>query len=199
MAKMSIREKREVSEEASPFFRILPGELRNLIYRHTLLDPDPIKITKNAKLPQPGILQTSKQCRKEAGDIYYQENTFAFGISHFDAGIYISWCKTSPQRRWCRTNAFVSRSQNWANLLIWLKAYWDKECGGIVGSEEGKFNADAKAATHLFSMTKKMREHGLLTWEDAEGFLEEAHKALAGIRPRWSWRSGSADMVANLG
>ncbi|KAK4575303.1 hypothetical protein LTR86_001156 [Recurvomyces mirabilis] len=195
---MGVKKRSECAEHTSPLFRLLPGELRNQIYRYALLEPEHIKITKHSRVLQPGILQTSKSCRKEAGDIYYQENVFAFGISHFDAALYIGWCKSSPQRRWCKTNAFVSRSQNWANLLIWLEAYWNKECGGIVGSEEGKFNADAKAATHLFSMTKKMREHGLLTWEDAQGLLEDAHNALAEIKPRWAWRSGSADMVANL-
>jgi hypothetical protein len=176
----------------------LPGELRNAIYRFALVELEALKITKHAKTPQPGILQTCRQCRTEALAIYYQENVFAFGISHFDATVYIDWCQTSPHRRWCKTNAYVSRSQNWANLLNWLHAYWRKECGGIVGNEEGKFNADAKAATHLFAMVKKMRDGGLLGWEDARELLEDAHAALAEIKPRWSWRSGSADMVATL-
>ncbi len=36
------------------------------------------------------MLQTNRQLRKEAGDIYYHENTFLFGISHFEASIYVS-------------------------------------------------------------------------------------------------------------
>ncbi|EMC96951.1 hypothetical protein BAUCODRAFT_48719, partial [Baudoinia panamericana UAMH 10762] len=54
----------------------LPGELRNYIYRLALVEDDHIKISKNSKPLQPGILQVSRQCRKEASDIYYQENIF---------------------------------------------------------------------------------------------------------------------------
>ncbi|KAK0255325.1 hypothetical protein B0A54_03193 [Friedmanniomyces endolithicus] len=181
----------------SPFLRI-PGELRNEIYRYALLEDDTIKINKHTKPAQPGMLQTNRQLRKEAGDIYYHENTFLFGISHFEASIYITWCQSSPRRRWCKTTAHVSRSQNWANLLVWLEAYWNHDCGGIVWSEEGKANADAKAATHLFAMVKKMMQRKSLTWEDAREFLEDAHAALAEIKPRWAWRSGSADLNARL-
>ncbi|KAK3067806.1 hypothetical protein LTR53_015099 [Teratosphaeriaceae sp. CCFEE 6253] len=123
---------------------------------------------------------------------------FLFGISHFDATVYVDWCRTSSRRRYCKTTAHVSRSQNWANLLSWLNAYWNQECGGIVWSEEGKANADAKAATHLFAMVLKMRARKFLSWDDAKDFLEDAHAALAEIKPRWAWRSGSADLVASL-
>ncbi|KAK0831457.1 hypothetical protein LTR73_002839 [Friedmanniomyces endolithicus] len=209
----------------SPFLRI-PGELRNEIYRYALLEDDTIKINKHTKPAQPGVLQTNRQLRKEAGDIYYHENTFLFGISHFEASIYVSpiysladpdqtrhrslqkvtlihppqikWCQSSPRRRWCKTTAHVSRSQNWANLLVWLEAYWNHDCGGIVWSEEGKANADAKAATHLFATVKKMMLRKSLAWEDAREFLEDAHAALAEIKPRWAWRSGSADLNARL-
>lgn len=182
----------------SPLLR-LPGELRNEIYRYALVEADNehIRISKHIKPAQPGILQVNRQCRKESADIFYAENTFAFGISHFDAAIYISWCKSSSRRRWCQTTASVSRSQNWANLLVWLEAYWNQECGGIVGNSS-KANADAKAATHLFSMVKKMRDGKMLPWEDAREVLEDAHAALAEIKPRWAWRSGQADMVTSL-
>ncbi|TKA70392.1 hypothetical protein B0A55_05615 [Friedmanniomyces simplex] len=183
------------SEPESPFLRI-PGELRNEIYRYALLEDDTIKINKHAKPAQPGMLQTNRQCRKEAGDIYYHENTFLFGISHFEASIYVH---------------YFLILMNWANLLIWLEAYWNHECGGIVGNTgssssgsegggggHGKANADAKAATHLFAMVKKIMQRKALGWEDAREFLEEAHAALAEIKPRWAWRSGAADMTASL-
>ncbi|KAK5127465.1 hypothetical protein LTR85_006804 [Meristemomyces frigidus] len=83
---MEMGEADEPPLSASAFLR-LPGELRVCIYRYALLKTDNIKIGKHEKPAQPGILQVNTQCRNESADIYYEENAFAFHVTHFDAAL----------------------------------------------------------------------------------------------------------------
>jgi hypothetical protein len=65
----------------SPLLDKLPGELRNHIYRLSLVSEAPLafefKGRKSSKRIVPAILQTSQQTRNEASRIYYNENKFA--------------------------------------------------------------------------------------------------------------------------
>lgn len=176
----------------------LPGELRNHIYRLVLLEITPIKIDKHLKPLQPALLQLSQQTRRETADIYYKENVFAFSITHFDACIYISWCRSSSRRRWCSTVANISKSKNFNNLVVWLEAYFKRECGGPREQDDGKANADSKAATHLFKMVRLMREVPGLDWTQANAILESAHEALTELKPRWAWRTTTTDLITTV-
>ncbi|KAF2434980.1 hypothetical protein EJ08DRAFT_386070 [Tothia fuscella] len=61
-------------------FLDLPGELRNTIYRHALLRPEPIDGIDDY-IPEIGLLGTCKIIHDEAGSIFYGENNFTFGLS----------------------------------------------------------------------------------------------------------------------
>jgi len=58
------------------FLQDVPSEIRNLIYRYSLVFKS--KISGNTKVHTIGLLQTSKQVHKEAASIFYGENTFTF-------------------------------------------------------------------------------------------------------------------------
>lgn len=75
----------------SPLLK-LPPELRNSIYRYALVEPSSpyIKIPAGAlPPPQPGLLQTCTQVRRDATEIYYKENWFGFVIADCDGFTYI--------------------------------------------------------------------------------------------------------------
>lgn len=186
----------EDAELPSSAFLRLPAELRNCIYRHVLLDDGHIRINRHSKPAQPGILQGSKQCRKESADIYYQENAFAFRINNFDAALYISWCRSSERRRSCRTIAKVLRSYNWANLVVWPKACWDRECGDSLGVVDGEAITDRNTALHFFCMAKKLRETGALSWDQAKDVSESADSAILNLGLRW--RTGQVDLIGSV-
>jgi hypothetical protein len=58
---------------------MLPGEIRNEIYRLVLLSSDVIVIESSTVRGQRSLFQTCHQIRKEALKIYYCENTFSVG------------------------------------------------------------------------------------------------------------------------
>lgn len=69
----------------------LPPELRNIIYRHTLVDGT-FKIYGSGPSTQPSLLQVNHQIRHEAIQLYYSENFFAWHIRAFDRTQYLTWC-----------------------------------------------------------------------------------------------------------
>lgn len=55
----------------------LPAELKNAIYRFTLLEPEEIVIETGAvPPPQPGLRQTSREIRKDAINTYNEDHRF---------------------------------------------------------------------------------------------------------------------------
>jgi hypothetical protein len=60
-------------------FLDLPGEIRNTIYRYALNRPAAINGI-DTKIPAVGLLITSHLVHEEASSIFYEENTFMFGL-----------------------------------------------------------------------------------------------------------------------
>jgi hypothetical protein len=60
-------------------FLDLPGEIRNNIYLHALVLPTPINGI-DTKIPTIGLLSTSKLIHKESSSMFYEHNTFTFGL-----------------------------------------------------------------------------------------------------------------------
>lgn len=56
----------------------LPGELRNRIWRFSLIEPDGVNISGGARLPP--LLSICRQIRQESYEIYFVENTFYFSM-----------------------------------------------------------------------------------------------------------------------
>ena len=66
-----VRKKRRLK-----FLQDVPSEIRNLIYRYSLVFES--KISGNTKVPTAALLRTSRQIHSEASSIFYGENTFTF-------------------------------------------------------------------------------------------------------------------------
>lgn len=77
--------------EHFPLFK-LPGELRNRIYRLSLLEQSRIQVTP-AGLGEPGLLLSCHQARNEAAPIFYSENEFIIHFPRYDSSI----CDTQGQ------------------------------------------------------------------------------------------------------
>jgi hypothetical protein len=167
----------------------LPGEVRNLIYRFTLLEPANIKIQATPQPEQqPTLLQICRQIRREALGIYYNENKFAFSIADFDASVLIKWSCSSPARRGCPKHLLFQappRSGSRQNLLVWLKAYFEGDVTSMGGTKiPSSGRSQRKAARPLFEMVGRMKEEGM-SWEKVAAHLEFAFTVMAELNPVW--------------
>lgn len=67
----------------SPLFK-LPPELRNMVYRYTIItDDDQILITKTTGIPEPALLSACKTTRSEARAMFYLENKFMCEVDEY--------------------------------------------------------------------------------------------------------------------
>lgn len=92
-------------------FLDLPGELRNHIYRYSLVTVDSIAITDGGKVPlwmPPAVLATCRQIRNEALPIYYIENSFMAPIPTFQ-----------KQSGYIKPSSLGYRRRNIVILLLW--------------------------------------------------------------------------------
>lgn len=164
----------------------LAPELRNRIYRFTLLERDQIEIEAGVSIPlPPSLLQTCRQIRQEASGIYYEESRFRFTIHDYDATLHVRWTKcfrsktrTRHSKIWVR---FRNQPMNWANLLVWLEHGFRKECGLQVLP-----NCNIIPPHHFFEITKHLRDEAKVSWEVAKPALEHANKAIALADPKWA-------------
>lgn len=80
--------------DSSPFAR-LPGELRNQIWRLSVIKPDGVNMSyKQRTSNEPTLLATCRQIRREASGIYYAENAF-FADTEYSANFYMNdWLST---------------------------------------------------------------------------------------------------------
>ena len=110
----------------------LPPEMRNRIYRSALIEPQNILIREDKdtlhhrhprplqmKPPQtePPLLSTCRQIRKEALDIYYQENTFSIHIESCEANYYFRWCRMSEARFHSNHDFNLEGGIQWLSLI----------------------------------------------------------------------------------
>lgn len=161
----------------------LPPELRNCIYRYTLLEDGQIEFEKNVEIPlPPALLQTSHQVRTEAHNIYYRKNIFLFRIKDFDASLYIRWCALFPWNRSDRIE--MHSSTNFDNLLQWMHALFNVKCAAPGGSASPGRNIEAALA--LFDMVRCMRRDRKHSWDEAEALLRAARAGFAALDPAWA-------------
>ena len=69
-------------ESPKPSLFGIPGEIRNIIYRHVIAG-DIIHIT-YSPFPEPAILRTYRELRREVLDIYCLENKLIFHCTNWD-------------------------------------------------------------------------------------------------------------------
>ncbi|EME44661.1 hypothetical protein DOTSEDRAFT_35045 [Dothistroma septosporum NZE10] len=192
---------RRPGKEEAPTLLTLSAEMRNPIYRYTLIE-DQAVIMSVAHLPvEPGLLQhlssraeltthKTKICleiRQDALAIYYQENKLGFRILDFDADAYIKYCK-SAQRR-CNSNYMLviwhPQAGLWPNLLRWLEAYWREETEALEPAEENDFDS-TKACAHLFGFVINFRiKKRNASWKDVTRLLGGTRGVLEASDTTW--------------
>ena len=112
-------------------FLALPAELKNEIYRVSLVQ-DYIWVPSTGPAPkEPGLLSVCREIRHDALQIYYKENSFCFDITDFDATRHIDFCQTNGRLEFANHNSrftFDEEPGSWPNLKKWLEAYYKGEC-----------------------------------------------------------------------
>ncbi|KAK4496541.1 hypothetical protein PRZ48_012521 [Zasmidium cellare] len=112
----------------------LPAELRNRIYRLTLVTSDeasPIQITKSGH-ERSRLLDTCKIIRSEALGIYYQENRFAIFIQDYGSSDMLKWFNMMKQLGHDTSKISVAIDidwfgVSWRNLRQWLRRAHNRE------------------------------------------------------------------------
>lgn len=169
---------------ACSLFLDLPGELRNRIYRYALVTPERILLRGENK-KQPALLRVSRQVRKEAIKIYYDENEFAYHFVDL-AGAPGECCYEIVRRyRSEGRNNFVVVMRGggtWKNLLAWVKARYEYRhlpcCW--VGSQSTPTRT--RVAHAAFDIATEMRSQ---PWTNIEAVLEAFHRGVAAENPAW--------------
>ncbi|KAK3629413.1 hypothetical protein LTR56_018077 [Elasticomyces elasticus] len=143
----------------------IPAEVRVRIYEYALISNAPIVIEKDE--PQPNILRTCRQIRKEAMSIYYTENDFSMTIHQWDGLAAVPFRKLMLKYR---TNNKVGNLVldlctgcdvvNFENLMKWTEAYHEDH-ENVVGLSQNKVRGhDSRAKTlarRVFGTVEAMR------------------------------------------
>lgn len=160
----------------------IPGELRNRIYRLTLITSDDhhrIKIV-SPNHDQPALLKTCRQIRSEALKIFEAENGFAISV--------INLRPITPQgAHWAhRVNykfTLVHGNQLiFSNLKAWIKAYLDGKVLGLVGGQYpgGRMGQEANILFRAFALAGDLWSGShQVSWRMVEGALETWKETVA--------------------
>ena len=166
----------------------IPPELRNLIYRYTLIETEgdaEISIPASGAPPQhPPLLHTCRLIRKEATAIYFEENKFAFELRDFDNTRLRRWCGLSRQHRDTPVIFKFWGRPVWTNLLQWLEDYHNELCPGCDAAIFGSCNP-MSIACRLFRFVDDQEERRETDWEELRSILEVMHQCLVIENPDW--------------
>lgn len=172
----------------SPFQR-LSGELRNLIYRHVLVEPHPIPTRQETWFAEPALLRVSRAIRLEAEGIYYFENRFVYEIVDFDTGVALAWASKasavlSRLGGVPRVGAAIYRSRDWGNLRRWLREYHAGRLAPRIEMTvvQGHVGPEERILCGLFDLADGFRE---VEWKRIDKALEVQHEVLVLLDPRW--------------
>jgi hypothetical protein len=128
-------------ESHSPLLK-LPAELRNRIYEYALrFDNGICQVNETAGIPEPALLLTSKEIRREAIGIFYAVNEVHVELESFSPAmpILVEKKMTAMRTQYGYTIEIKGLStrgpRSWRNLLSWLKTVHgpQKSLVGILG------------------------------------------------------------------
>jgi hypothetical protein len=150
----------------------LPGELRNRIWRFALLEDGDITIDVNHH-QAPALLRTSRQCRQETAEIFYQENAFLHCIVDL---------KSEPQpNHWVwalpsKGHFFVyNGGRSWTNFTDWLHLYHAKVISTIPARPNDPQDVFAAILGEVANIVIKAEK---LPWANVVGILESLRKVM---------------------
>lgn len=168
----------------SPFFK-LPPEIRTIIYRYSLVQARPAKITKRSGIPEPGLL--SKIIRFEAASIFYLENTHETNISNSEPAMYVvlhrKLTAIHGSRKWTvRHRPYGKNIRNWPNLRKWLILH--RKHKAIEVFRTFRSPPEAAITKSMFDMAKLTRSES----SDAkfEKLVDSMRPSLVAMNAEWA-------------
>ncbi|KAM0715529.1 hypothetical protein Q7P37_009027 [Cladosporium fusiforme] len=178
--------KTELNRTRSPLIS-LPGELRNRIYRYTLVRARSIEIDASTwSTHQPSLLATCRQIRAEALPIFYVENRISAEIRDWDPVVKQRLFDLSLSHKLemsSRMHHFHG-VPNWTNLYAWLRGVFDGRLSGISDCVGKQRPMERKTIGVMFMIVRRARARGLL-WEDVSEILEAQAELLGVLNPAW--------------
>ncbi|KAK3686675.1 hypothetical protein LTR37_019606 [Vermiconidia calcicola] len=160
----------------------LPGELRNKIWRYTLVEPVKINVTTTGP-GDPAVIRTCKSVRNEARAIYYRENDFRLHVRNYNGAAFLPFFY--QYARWpkvTRSQVFFSMTglPNWDNLVAWLKSS-DTSVGTVPDLDNPKSSIEhiVGGAMRIVDAMK------YLPWQYKEEALQGFYQGLKGTCSRW--------------
>lgn len=176
----------------------LPPELRTLIYRFALVNPEvqtvllAVSEPNHARNAQPGLLLSCRRARGEAIGIYYGENTFRVGIHSLRGKALVPVIRILM-----KYGAHGDRSPDvrlvhygppsWTNLREWLREshhrrYWNMMAAmGEKALSEKHMKGKVVGTAFKIVVTMKGQR-----WEEVERVLELWHDMAKVIDPVWT-------------
>lgn len=177
----------------TPFrFSDLPPELRNRIYKHALVDEEPVCITTSG-YDRPPLVSTCRQIRKEAIEIYYAGNVFVLVMPSYDSTPVALFDATLPALS-CYVDVVKDwryyQVPNWPNLLRWLQLNHKQDDNWPLLSKypvklvsrDRYAKRDYLVVSGMFAM---VRELSCVPWERLQAVLEAQRPILVRIDRRW--------------
>ncbi|GAB7335371.1 hypothetical protein MBLNU13_g07752t1 [Cladosporium sp. NU13] len=164
----------------------LPSELRNRIYRATLLSDRTIEIDKPRwSTHQSALLKTCRTIRAETFRLFYIENKISTNIHDWNPIVKYEFQKLMAKHRIRPTqlNHYFTGGPNWDNLMDWLQAVHQGRIGAISDAVGKQRPIERKTIGIMFKIVRKAT--GVSAWSQVEDLLV-AHRELLGMNDsRW--------------
>lgn len=178
----------------------LPSELRNRIWQYSLRSDDGIcAVNEHENFPEPGLLSTCTQIRREAIGIFHFENEFSVTITSYCPSMAIFMFKRTDLMRRnfappvMRLTANMQGPPSWKNLLAWLKGVHQGNASNFTSPPGAKSmrnsvhrvkkNEEFEFLSGLFATTHKMRGE---PWEAVESILDMLRYGLQQFDQKWA-------------
>jgi hypothetical protein len=182
----------------SPLFK-LPRELRDYIYEYSFCNlyttyddgSRAIEITKEAGIPEPALLVTSKILREEAAALFYGHTRLALAIDSYDPAVMLLWkqksqhltqsCGLTPARLFSYSH---DGPREWDNLKLMLRLYLAEKVQALYAypPSSPEYDAEERFIYGLFKAVRRMRCH---PWQAVEPVLDMLRPGLIALHPEW--------------
>ena len=173
----------------APNFLMIPGELRNKIYRLALISADRILIAKG-QFEEPSLLLACRQIRTEASKIYYLENKWTIDYPSWEYSVAEGFVNHVQIVRgfdlykmaihWRNSGSY----KNKANLIALAKGLHEGK-RGLRWLRGGKMpNLLTSAITGAIEIAKTMTRN---PWEEVERVLEIYLEQVPKQSSGWRW------------
>ena len=192
------------SSASSPFMK-LAAELRNTIYEYALyLDDGVIEVSETAGIPEPALLLTCKDIRREAIGVFYSINTIKLLIDSYSPAMPLLMHKKQEAILWqyqykiTVSDVRLDGPSDWRNLLAWLRHYHEADgavafalsaLGPPLGTRGHKPEATllAKELTVIAGLFDMVSHLDGMEWDSFEGTLGMFRYALAVFDEMWDY------------